>query len=252
MCPFHGWIRRTNSFTSRSLPSASALSQWPPRRWAFPEALAGRGGISGVAVVTWIPGFLVESAWCPGFWSACVGWESSLGSAFGEALERRTEDRRKDGTSVRLVITKHGCCRGRAACRGAVAWGCAPSEALATALCPCPLRMQQPKLPRLLTRRRLGLGARPSSGAHHTQGSARVPPAFQPGSAHRTHGGCRAYGPGSGEWRVLKPSRLRCGGRCVLRLSELGLPLSLLLSMKAVEGGRSVTVNTWQGTPSQG
>lgn len=149
MCPFHGWIRRTNSFTSRSLPSASALSQWPPRRWAFPEALAGRGGISGVAVVTWIPGFLVESAWCPGFWSACVGWESSLGSAFGEALERRTEDRRKDGTSVRLVITKHGCCRGRAACRGAVAWGCAPSEALATALCPCPLRMQQPKLPRL-------------------------------------------------------------------------------------------------------
>ena len=112
--------------------------------------------------------------------------------------------------------------------------------------------MQQPKLPRLLTRRRLGLGARPSSGAHHTQGSARVPPAFQPGSAHRTHGGCRAYGPGSGEWRVLKPSRLRCGGRCVLRLSELGLPLSLLLSMKAVEGGRSVTVNTWQGTPSQG
>ena len=97
-----------------------------------------------------------------------------------------------------------------------------------------------------------GARARPSSRAHHTQGSARVPPAFQPGSAHRTHGGCRAYGPGSGEWRVLKPSRLRCGGRCVLRLSELGLRRSLLLSMKAVEGGRSVTVNTWQGTPSQG
>ena len=47
-------------------------------------------------------------------------------------------------------------------------------------------RMQHPKLLRLLTRRRLGLGARPSSRAHHTQGSARVPPAFQPASAHRT------------------------------------------------------------------
>ncbi|XP_070243068.1 uncharacterized protein [Bos mutus] len=78
--------------------------------------------------------------------------------------------------------------------------------------------MQQPKLPRRLTRRRLGLGARPSSRAHHTQGSARVPPAFQPGSAHRTHGGCRAYGPGSG-WcdlrgcvRVLLPGGVGAAG----------------------------------------
>lgn len=75
---------------------------------------------------------------------------------------------------------------GRAAYRGAVAWAALlwgppqPPSVLVR------LWRRHPELLRLLTRRRSGLGARPSSRAHHTQGSVRVPPAFQHGSAHRT------------------------------------------------------------------
>ena len=125
--------------------------------------------------------------WCPGFWSACVGWESSLGSAFGEALERPTEDRKKRWDVCPLGYYE----------TWLLSWDGPPIVKLSpeAALLRRPsqppsvlvrFRRQHPKLLRLLTRRRLGLRARPSSRAHHTQGRARVPPAFQPGSAHRT------------------------------------------------------------------
>lgn len=77
-----------------------ACAKWQPRRWALPEALASRGGISGLTVVM--------SLLVPGILECLCRAGSPHWGPLLEALERPTEDRKKVGLLSAWLFTKHG------------------------------------------------------------------------------------------------------------------------------------------------